>query len=98
MPYFKTLFLIFCTSYGLTAQSAPGDPNPSIIRLEATITGSQEQPKVSYIVPWKKPADPGNIPESIASDTRQKIVSPIDRDEFLRQLFYQESDALQLLP
>ena len=60
------------------------------LELEATsVRGNQELPKVLSIVPWKDalPGDPGNEPVGRLVD---EVLSPVDRDVFLRQERYFE--------
>lgn len=51
------------------------------------ITGSQELPKVLYIVPWQK-ADPGDLMGKPVNTLLDEILAPIDREEFVRQVDY----------
>jgi hypothetical protein len=63
------------------------------VELENTqITGNRELPKVSYIVPWKKPGlgDFGGRP---AKSLLDELLAPVDRDVFKRQNRY--FDALK---
>ena len=58
----------------------------------ATVTGSQEQPKVMYIVPWKR-ADIGDNSGKPMNSLLDEALAPVDRDEFKREVAYY--DALQ---
>jgi hypothetical protein len=63
----------------------------------ATVTGDQEQPKVMYIVPWKK-SDIGDLSGKPMNSLLDEALSPIDRDEFKRQVVYYhavKADAAQ---
>jgi hypothetical protein len=51
------------------------------------ITGNRELPKVTYIVPWKKPLPGDNAGRPVAS-VLDEALSPIDRDVFRRQVRY----------
>ena len=51
------------------------------------ITGSQELPKVLYIVPWQK-ADPGDLMGLPVNTLLDEVLAPIDREEFIRQVDY----------
>ncbi len=51
------------------------------------ITGSQELPKVMYIVPWKK-ADPGDLMGRPVNTLLDEVLAPLDREEFARQVGY----------
>jgi hypothetical protein len=59
-----------------------------VVTFESTITGSQEQPKVIYIVPWQPPQPPAAMNKPIANLVMQDLLQPIDRDAFLRQVQY----------
>jgi predicted lipid-binding transport protein (Tim44 family) len=67
-------------------QKAPG----AIDRLElgtATVTGDREQPKVMYIVPWKK-SDIGDLAGKPLNSLVDEILAPVDRDVFKREVVY----------
>src|ERR1035438_5687015 len=83
-----------------TAQSAAGHPAPGpasgqksvakIDRLElgtATVTGDREQPKVMYIVPWKR-SDIGDLAGKPMNSLVDEILAPVDRDVFKREVVY----------
>jgi len=62
-------------------------------RLElgtATVTGDREQPKVMYIVPWKK-SDIGDLSGKPMNSLLDEALAPIDRDEFKRQVVYYQA-------
>jgi len=69
-------------------------------RLElgtATVTGDREQPKVMYIVPWKK-SDIGDLSGKPMNSLLDEALAPVDRDEFKRQVMYYQvvkADASQ---
>jgi hypothetical protein len=68
------------------AQKAPGATD----RLElgtATVTGDREQPKVMYIVPWKK-SDIGDLAGKPMNSLVDEILAPVDRDVFKREVVY----------
>lgn len=79
-----------------TGQKAPGATD----RLElgtATVTGDREQPKVMYIVPWKK-SDIGNLAGKPMNSLVDEILAPVDRDVFKREVVYYkavQADASQ---
>jgi hypothetical protein len=93
-----------------TAQSAAGHPAPGpasgqksvakIDRLElgtATVTGDREQPKVMYIVPWKR-SDIGDLAGKPMNSLVDEILAPVDRDVFKREVVYYhavQADASQ---
>jgi hypothetical protein len=54
--------------------------------LEGTsIIGSRELPKVTYIVPWKKPL-PGDLVGRPVASLLDEALAPVDRDVFRRQV------------
>lgn len=56
--------------------------------LEGTqIIGNRELPKVTYIVPWKKP-QPGDLVGRPVQSLLDEALAPIDRDVFRRQVEY----------
>jgi hypothetical protein len=81
-------------SAGTSGKSGAAD------RLElgtATVTGDREQPKVMYIVPWKK-SDIGDLSGKPMNSLLDEALAPIDREEFKRQVVYYQavrSDAAQ---
>ncbi|HEY2145146.1 MAG TPA: hypothetical protein VGH12_03680 [Steroidobacteraceae bacterium] len=83
------------TAAGSTSK-APGTTD----RLElgtATVTGDREQPKVMYIVPWKK-SDIGDLAGKPMNSLVDEILAPVDRDVFKREVVYYkavQADASQ---
>jgi len=79
-----------------SAQKTPGASD----RLElgtATVTGDREQPKVLYIVPWKK-SDIGDLAGKPLNSLVDEILAPVDRDVFKREVVYYkavQADASQ---
>ena len=79
-----------------SAQKTPGATD----RLElgtATVTGDREQPKVMYIVPWKK-SDIGDLAGKPMNSLVDEILAPVDRDVFKREVVYYkavQADASQ---
>ncbi len=69
-------------------------------RLElgtATVTGDREQPKVMYIVPWKR-SDIGDLAGKPMNSLVDEILAPVDRDVFKREVVYYkavQADASQ---
>ncbi len=58
--------------------------------LDATaITGNRELPKVLHIVPWKD-SDLGDLTGRPVNSLLDEVLSPVDRDVFLRQVSYFE--------
>ena len=73
-------------SNATAGQKAPGATD----RLElgtATVTGDREQPKVMYIVPWKK-SDIGDLAGKPMNSLVDEILAPVDRDVFKREVVY----------
>jgi hypothetical protein len=63
----------------------------------ATVTGNQEQPKVMYIVPWKR-SDIGDLAGKPMNSLVDEILSPVDREVFKREVVYYkavQADASQ---
>ena len=56
----------------------------------ATVTGSQEQPKVMYIVPWKR-SDIGDLAGKPMNSLVDEILAPVDRDVFKREVVYYQA-------
>jgi hypothetical protein len=85
---------------------APGESKPAvksapkIDRLDlgtATVTGDREQPKVMYIVPWKR-SDIGDLAGKPMNSLVDEILAPVDRDVFKREVVYYhavQADASQ---
>jgi hypothetical protein len=69
----------------LGSASAVAQDHADIDRTQ--ITGNRELPKVTYIVPWKKPLPGDNAGRPVAS-VLDEALSPIDRDVFRRQVRY----------
>jgi hypothetical protein len=58
------------------------------LQLDSTaITGNRELPKVMSIVPWK-PAEPPAGPDRPMGSLIEEMLSPVDRDEFQREITY----------
>lgn len=81
---------------GSGQKSAPN----KIDRLDlgtATVTGEREQPKVMYIVPWKR-SDIGDQVGKPMNSLVDEILAPVDRDVFKREVVYYnavQADASQ---
>jgi hypothetical protein len=78
------------------ATPAPGSGQKSgakIDRLDlgtATVTGDREQPKVMYIVPWKR-SDIGDLAGKPMNSLVDEILAPVDRDVFKREVVYYQA-------
>ena len=83
MNYAIRVLLSMCCSVGASAWAADRAD------LEGTsIIGSRELPKVTYIVPWKKPL-PGDLVGRPVASLLDEALAPVDRDVFRRQVeFY----------
>ena len=71
-------------------QKPAGQKGKGVDRLElgaATVTGDREQPKVLYIVPWKK-SDIGDLSGKPLNSLLDEALMPVDRDEFRREVAY----------
>lgn len=53
--------------------------------LESTITGNQEQPQVSYIVPWQDPEGP-ELTLELSGSAATGVFDHLERDQFRREL------------
>jgi len=56
----------------------------------ATVTGDREQPKVMYVVPWKR-SDIGDAQGKPMNSLVDEILSPVDRDTFKREVRYYQT-------
>jgi hypothetical protein len=72
-------------------KAAPAPKAPGAVdRLNlgtATVTGDREQPKVMYIVPWKK-SNIGDLSGKPMNSLLDEALAPVDRDEFKREVAY----------
>lgn len=84
---FLMLGLALCTSV-VVAQT-------NTLELEAKFKGNQEQPKVLYIVPWRKIEGPAPAYRPLQSLVEQNYAL-IDRDEFRRGLRYRDAQDAQI--
>src|SRR5512141_1542336 len=58
------------------------------LQLDPTsITGNRELPKVMNIVPWKAPEPPAG-PDRPLNSLVEEVLTPLDRDEFRREITY----------
>jgi hypothetical protein len=81
---------------GPAGQKGPG-PADHLELGTATVTGDREQPKVMYIVPWKK-SDIGDLSGKPMNSLVDEILAPVDRDVFKREVVYYkavQADASQ---
>lgn len=76
---FRTMtWLTVCLSFQLSADEP-------VVTLQSTVSGSQEQPRVMYIVPWQEPGA-AHIDYDLDNRLVEEVFAPIDRDEFVREL------------
>ena len=80
MRYAVLVLLSFVISVGVMAEDRADLEGTSII-------GSRELPKVTYIVPWKKPL-PGDLVGRPVASLLDEALAPLDRDVFRRQVEY----------
>lgn len=69
---------------GFMVQSVDAQ-EPEVIKLQETIRGNQEQPKVLTIVPWQSPKPKEALPSQIIERINKKFM-PLQRDELTRQI------------
>jgi len=70
------------------ARPAAADRAVDRLQLDSTaITGNRELPKVMSIVPWKA-AEPPAGPDRPMGSLIEELLSPLDRDEFRREITY----------
>lgn len=62
----------------LITHSVSAEP---VVEVESTISGSQEQPRVIYILPWQKPGDGAALDQQLDSLLLQQPLSPLERSE-----------------
>ena len=68
--------------------AAKGSKTVDRLQLDPTaITGNRELPKVMNIVPWKGAEPPGG-PDRPLNSLVEEVLSPLDRDEFRREITY----------
>jgi hypothetical protein len=76
------------------AAAKPGQkPSNAADHIElstATVTGDREQPKVMYIVPWKR-SDIGDLEGKPMNSLVDEVLSPVDRDVFKREVRYYDA-------
>jgi len=85
-------------------EPVPVAPTPDQADLDRSqIIGNRELPKVTYIVPWKKPGA-GDLTGRPLVSVLDEALSPLDREVFRRQTRYdaqavqQQKDAAQAAP
>lgn len=84
-----------------TSKASPSKDNPAPAtatkggadRLDlgtATVTGDREQPKVMYVVPWKR-SDIGDLSGKPMNSLLDEVLAPVDREEFKREVVYYQA-------
>lgn len=82
MNHTVRLFVLIICIAGMNARAADRAD------LEGTsIIGSRELPKVTYIVPWKKPL-PGDLVGRPVQSLLDEALAPVDREVFRREVEY----------
>ena len=86
------LLLVTATTVALAAdppsKTPPAAKAVDRLQLDSTaITGNRELPKVMSIVPWKAAEPPGG-PDRPMGSLIDEVLSPVDRDEFRREITY----------
>jgi hypothetical protein len=73
----------------------PAVPAPDRADLDRSqIIGNRELPKVTYIVPWKKPGA-GDLSGRPLVSVLDEALSPVDREVFRRQVRYDAQAVAQ---
>lgn len=82
MNHMARFFVLIICMAGMNARAADRAD------LEGTsIIGSRELPKVTYIVPWKKPL-PGDLVGRPVQSLLDEALAPVDREVFRREVEY----------
>lgn len=82
MNHTGRIFVLMLCIAGMNARAADRAD------LEGTsIIGSRELPKVTYIVPWKKPM-PGDLVGRPVASLLDEALAPVDREVFRREVEY----------
>ncbi len=74
-----------CLALLLSGSAVAQEPH---VTLHSTVSGSREQPRVMYILPWQQ-AKNGDFTAISAGDRPGDLFAPLDRDDFRRELRYQ---------
>jgi hypothetical protein len=76
----------------------PAVPAPDRADLDRSqIIGNRELPKVTYIVPWKKPGA-GDLTGRPLVSVLDEALAPVDREVFRRQVRYDAQAVAQTPP
>ena len=82
----KTLLTLI--SVGLFSIVSYGQ-DQGVVRIDDTVTGNQEQPKVLYIVPWKPASDDSILSQNVTTNV-ESVFGHVERAEHLRKLEFIE--------
>ena len=94
---FATLLLAAAAAWATDAPTRTAATARAVDRMEldpTAITGNRELPKVMSIVPWKA-AEPPAGPDRPMGSLIEEVLSPLDRDEFRREITYFRDVASQ---
>jgi hypothetical protein len=78
------------TSTPPTAARRPPQSADHVDLDTTTVTGNREQPKVMYVVPWKK-SDMGDGIARPMNSLLDEVLAPVDRDVFRREVSYYQA-------
>ena len=77
-------------------EPVPAAPAPDRADLDRSqIIGNRELPKVTYIVPWKKPGA-GDLSGRPLVSVLDEALAPVDREVFRRQVRYDAQAVAQV--
>ena len=76
------------TTQLLLVATATAQGDEAVVTLHSTVSGSQDQPKVMYLLPWQQPGD-ADFEYRMQGSFADELFTPVDRDEFVRALEYQ---------
>lgn len=79
------LFCIFCLSAIQTHAAEPASSSKKNVLIETKVTGTQEQPKVLYIMPWQGITNPVAIQDTDMQITLPEF-NPIHPKQFQQQV------------
>jgi hypothetical protein len=97
MPALAVLLLAWTVAWSADPPVKVAAATRAVDRLEldsTAITGNRELPKVMSIVPWKA-AEPPAGPDRPMGSLIEEVLSPLDRDEFRREITYFRDVASQ---
>ncbi len=60
-----------------------------VVTLSSRVTGSLEQPRVMYILPWQQPGQ-ADFDLELGNGLAEEVFAPVDRAEFRRELALRE--------